>query len=182
MAVEDRARAKKAKPREGVAKTSPAPSKPVQGRGAAKPKASHPARRAIVATFPGSEDYLRLVTKFPLRPIKDDAHLDRALDVVESLIGRELDLGSEDYLAVLVGLVKAYEREASPIPDASEGDVLELLMEQRGVGQTDLQREVGIAQSTVSAVLKGARKLTKAQVVDLARFFRVNPAVFLPKG
>lgn len=182
MAVKDRARSKEPKPREPVAKTSPAPPKPAQVRGQADPKAIRPARRASTPALSGLEGYFRLIEQFPLQPIRDDAHLDEALATVQGLMNRDLDAGADSYLAVLVGLVETYERATSPIPNASEGDVLELLMEQRGVGQTDLQREVGIAQSTVSAVLKGTRKLTKAQVVDLARFFRVSPAIFLPKG
>lgn len=127
-------------------------------------------------------DYYALVKKFPLQPIRDDAHLCEALARVESLICRDLDEGAESYLAVLTGLVEAYEATKRLIPDASEADVLGLLMEQKGVNQTDLRNEVGISQSTVSAVLRGTRNLTKAQVVDLARFFNVPPAVFLPKA
>jgi hypothetical protein len=37
-----------------------------------------------------------------------------------------------------------------------------------------------IAQSTLSAVLSGARTLTKTQMIALAGFFHVSPAVFLP--
>jgi HTH-type transcriptional regulator/antitoxin HigA len=121
------------------------------------------------------------VKKFPLQPIRDDAHLGEALATVETLICRDLDEGAESYLAVLTGLVEAYEARTRPIPDASEADILGLLMEQKGISQTDLRDEVGISQSTVSAVLRGARNLTKAQVVDLARFFNVPPAVFLPR-
>ncbi|MDG3008350.1 helix-turn-helix domain-containing protein [Paludisphaera mucosa] len=126
-------------------------------------------------------NYLALVKKFPLQPIRDDAHLGEALATVETLMCRDLDEGAESYLAVLTGLVEAYEAGTRPIPDASEADVLGLLMEQKGVSQTDLRDEVGISQSTVSAVLRGARNLTKSQVVDLARFFKVPPAVFLPR-
>lgn len=126
-------------------------------------------------------NYLTLVKKFPLQPIRDDAHLGEALATVEALMCRELDEGSESYLAVLTGLVEAYEAKTCPIPDASEAEILGLLMEQKRVSQVDLRNEVGISQSTVSAVLRGTRNLTKSQVVDLARFFNVPPAVFLPR-
>ena len=43
-------------------------------------------------------------------------------------------------------------------------------------------KKVGIAQSTISAVLNGSRKLTKAHVLKLAEFFNVAPAAFLPSG
>ena len=126
-------------------------------------------------------NYYALVKKFPLQPIRDDAHLGEALATIEFLICRDLDEGAESYLAVLTGLVESYEARKGLIPDASEADVLGLLMEQKGVSQTDLRDEVGISQSTVSAVLRGTRSLTKAQVVDLARFFNVPPGIFLTK-
>ena len=72
-----------------------------------------------------------------------------------------------------------YEDEHEPIPDAPEADVLRVLMAANGLSQEDLARAVGIAQSTIS-VLNGARKLTKGQVITLARYFHVAPAAFLP--
>jgi transcriptional regulator with XRE-family HTH domain len=50
------------------------------------------------------------------------------------------------------------------------------------LSHTDLAKKVGIAQSTISAVLNGSRKLTKNQVIKLAAFFNVAPAAFLPNG
>lgn len=152
---------------------------PASSGGMAKAKRMTP--KASPPHLAHLRNYLALVKKFPLQPIRDDAHLGEALATVETLICRDLDEGAESYLAVLTGLVEAYEARTRPIPDASEADVLGLLMEQKGVSQTDLRDEVGISQSTVSAVLRGTRNLTKAQVVDLARFFNVPPAVFLPR-
>ena len=172
MKVEKGSRARAPKGREAA--VLPASSGGTAKAKRMEPKASPPALARL-------RNYLSLVKKFPLQPIRDDAHLGEALETVEALIGRDLDEGAESYLAVLTGLVEAYEARTRPIPDASEADVLGLLMEQKGVSQTDLRREVGISQSTVSAVLRGARSLTKAQVVDLARFFNVPPAVFLPR-
>ena len=70
----------------------------------------------------------------------------------------------------------------NPIPDASEADVLRLLMESNGLSQMALARKVGISQSTISAVLHGTRSLTRDQVITLARFFNVGPGAFLPGG
>ena len=50
----------------------------------------------------GDDNYLALVRAFPLRPIRSEAELDRAIAVIDSLIAREdLDLEQEDYLDVL---------------------------------------------------------------------------------
>jgi plasmid maintenance system antidote protein VapI len=50
------------------------------------------------------------------------------------------------------------------------------------LSQSDLAKKVRIAQSTISNVLKGTRKLTKDQVIKLAEFFHVAPAAFLSSG
>jgi antitoxin component HigA of HigAB toxin-antitoxin module len=91
-------------------------------------------------------------------------------------------LSSSEYLDVLTDLIEQYEADHEPIPDASEADVLRLLMESNGLSQMALARKVGISQSTVSAVLHGTRSLTRDQVITLARFFNVGPGAFLPGG
>jgi plasmid maintenance system antidote protein VapI len=49
------------------------------------------------------------------------------------------------------------------------------------LSQPKLAKAVGIAQSTISAVLNGSRSLTKDQAITLARHFGVSPAAFLPR-
>jgi HTH-type transcriptional regulator/antitoxin HigA len=123
--------------------------------------------------------YYPLVNMFPLVPIRDDAHLSQALAVVEELLTRDLDEGADAYLNVLTSLIESYESRVFPMPDISEADVLRELMRQNSLSQSALEEKVGIAQPTLSAVLRGSRKLTREQVVTLARFFHVSPAVFL---
>ncbi len=132
----------------------------------------------VVRTLPDA--YFDLVKQFPLIHIRDDHHLEQATDMLGRLLQEELDEGGQSYLDVLTDLIEAYEQEHVPIPDASEGDVLRMLIKANGLSQPRLAKSVGIAQSTLSAVLNGARSLTKDQVVKLARFFHVSPAVFLP--
>jgi HTH-type transcriptional regulator / antitoxin HigA len=62
----------------------------------------------------------------------------------------------------------------------AEADVLRDLMRSKQLGQQGLANKVGMAQSTISAVVNGTRSLTKEQVVKLGRFFGVSPAAFLP--
>lgn len=133
------------------------------------------------AVRPAAASFVALNATFPLRPIRTDAELAAALGVVEGLMRRELDADEADYLDVLADLVHKFEQAAHPIPDAAESDVLRLLMEGRGLSQTDLAAQCGIAQSTLSAVLAGNRSLTKEHVVTLAAVFGVSPAVFLPR-
>ena len=124
--------------------------------------------------------YLRLIRRFPLRPIQSEAELDRATAMLNELLDRdELDPAEDDYLDVLGDLVERYEEKAHPIPDVSEGEMLAFLIEQNGVRQVDVAKGAGIAQSTLSEVLAGKRRLTRGQVEKLARYFRVGPGVFL---
>ena len=40
----------------------------------------------------------------------------------------------------------------------------------------------GIAESTISAVLGGKRKLNRTQIAKLARYFHVEPGAFLSEA
>lgn len=134
------------------------------------------------AVRPAAPSYLKYIKAFPLRPLRNDKELAVAAHVVDQLLKFDLDEGGRDYLDVLTDLVEKYERERHPMPDASESDVLRLLMESNGLSQPQLAEKVGISQSTLSAVLTGKRSLTKEHVVALARYFNVSPAAFLPRG
>jgi transcriptional regulator with XRE-family HTH domain len=52
-------------------------------------------------------------------------------------------------------------------------------MEAKSVNQTEVAQATGIANSTISAVLKGVRQLTREHIGQLAIFFHVDPGVFL---
>ena len=54
--------------------------------------------------------------------------------------------------------------------------MLRALMQAHRFSQVRLAQQTGIAQSTLSAVLKETGSLTKEQVITLARFFHVSPA------
>jgi HTH-type transcriptional regulator / antitoxin HigA len=58
--------------------------------------------------------------------------------------------------------------------------VLRELMTANSLNQSRLAKAVGISPSTISAVLSGARTLSKEHMLKLAKFFRVSPSVFMP--
>jgi HTH-type transcriptional regulator / antitoxin HigA len=126
------------------------------------------------------DTYFKLVNRFPLVHIRNDAHLRLASETINRLLQEDRDKGAEEYLDVLTDLVETYESQHVLIPDASEADVLRELMRANGLSQSGLAKEVKIAQSTISAVLTGARSLTKDQVLRLAKFFHASPAAFMP--
>jgi HTH-type transcriptional regulator/antitoxin HigA len=127
-----------------------------------------------------SDRYFELVRQFPLRPIRSDDELARAIDVVNSLIDRaELDQDEDDYLEVLGDLVERYETENHPIPPVSDAEMLRHLIEAKGTTQAAVAAETGIAVSTVSEILSGKRGLNRRHIEALARHFHVSPAVFI---
>src|SRR5882672_10689051 len=107
------------------------------------------------------DTYFGLIRKFPLRSIRNETELDSAQVVLNGLLRQKLDEGGEQYLGALTDLIEVYEDKAHPIPDASEAEVLRMMMESNGLSQAGLARQVGISQSTISAVLGGVRSLTK---------------------
>lgn len=137
-------------------------------------------------TKPGSrlaaDPYLALVRRFPLRPIRSEEQLDAAIAMMDALLDRDaLEAGEADYLEVLGDLVRRYEDHAHPIEtgDLSDAEMLEHLIEAKGVKQVEVARATGIAESTLSEVLRGKRKLNRTQIAKLARYFRVSTDVFL---
>ncbi len=123
--------------------------------------------------------YFELVLQFPLRPIRSDQRLDEAVRMVDSLLDRrDLAPEEEDYLDVLGDLIERYEGEAHPMPPVSDAEMLRHLVEAKGITQTEVSRATGIADSTISEVLKGKRSLNRSHIGKLAKYFNVSPDVF----
>jgi HTH-type transcriptional regulator/antitoxin HigA len=115
----------------------------------------------------------------PLRPIRSKAALDRAIALVDELLDRgNLGRDEQDYLDVLSDLIERYEAEEHPIAPVSDAQMLQHLIEAKGVTQADVARETGIAESTISEVLAGKRSLNRTHIGKLARYFHVEPGVF----
>jgi HTH-type transcriptional regulator / antitoxin HigA len=139
-----------------------------------------PSPRAKTRPRKDLNGYLKLVRQLPLRPIRSEKELDRAIAMIDSLLDRDrLSPAEQDYLDVLGDLVERYEDQAYPIPDVSDGDMLRFLIDQREIAQAEIARATGIRESRISEVLSGKRKLTRTQITRLAAYFRVSPAVFL---
>jgi HTH-type transcriptional regulator/antitoxin HigA len=124
--------------------------------------------------------YLDLVRQFPLRPLRSAADLDAAVVVIDVLLDRpRLTAPEQDYLDVLSDLVEAYETETIPMRPIGDAELLRFLIEQKDVTQAAVAVGAGIAESTISAVLAGKRKLNRTQIASLARYFHVEPGTFL---
>jgi HTH-type transcriptional regulator / antitoxin HigA len=130
---------------------------------------------------PRGEGYLALIRELPLRPIRTEVELDRAIAMVDVLSDRDtLAPDEHDYLLVLADLIEKYEDEQYPIPAVSGVSMLRYLIESKGVTRAKVAVEAGIAESTLSEILAGKRKLGIRHVTILARYFKVDPGLFIP--
>jgi len=128
-----------------------------------------------------AEAYLDLIRKLPLRPIRSELELDRAIAMVDALSDRgTLSPDQHDYLLVLCGLVEDYEDEHHPIPAVSGVPMLRYLIESKGISQARVAAGAGIAESTLSEILAGKRKLGIKYITVLARYFKVDPGLLIP--
>src|SRR5258707_7212361 len=111
------------------------------------------------------DPYLALVRRFPLRPVRSDAELDRAIAMVDELTDRnDLVAGERDYLDVLSDLIERYESEAHPIQPVTDAVMLAHLIEAKGVTQADVARGTKVAHSTISAQRAGKRRLNRPRI------------------
>src|SRR6185312_14458029 len=85
-----------------------------------------------------SDSYMDLVTRFPLKTIKNDVEHRRACTMISELMGRELDSGAGDYLDALLVLVNKYEDENHAISEEmTPQEALRALMDSNQLSQAD---------------------------------------------
>ena len=96
--------------------------------------------------------------------IRSETDNEAALAVLESLgeRQRERPLAPEehDYIAVLAKLVEEYESSRYPRGPVSGAVMLAHLIEAKGITQARLAGDTGLAELTISQLLRGRRKLS----------------------
>jgi HTH-type transcriptional regulator/antitoxin HigA len=130
---------------------------------------------------PPGDRYLEMVRENPLRVIHSEEEYRRAIATLDRLSdrGNSRTADETEYLLALAVFVEKYEEEHHPIPPVSGVDMLRYLIENRQKTQREVAAGAGLADSTISEILAGKRKLSVKQVESLARFFKVKAAVFL---
>ncbi len=127
-----------------------------------------------------SDEYMSLVREFPLKLIGSARSHKSAMEMIRRLAANpDLKEGSLDYFKVLVRLVEDYEKQTFPFEQSSPGELLAGLMEVNNLRAVDLAEMV--IPSHISAILKGSRKISKAEAAKLGAFFKIDPAAFLEK-
>ncbi|MBK8223871.1 MAG: helix-turn-helix domain-containing protein [Candidatus Obscuribacter sp.] len=132
-----------------------------------------------------SKEYQALIERFPLRPIKSDEELDKAHEISMELHkkGESLTDDEGDYLSMLTDAIQRYEDRHHRVntDGVQPYEILQYLMTQHSLGQSDLKVILGVPQGRASELMNGKRELTKEQLALLAMRFNVSPNVFLPK-
>ncbi|MFZ2726720.1 MAG: transcriptional regulator [Methylococcaceae bacterium] len=111
-------------------------------------------------------------------PSTEDAY-QKLVDLLNELldeVGDNKQHPLSSLLRVVGILVSNYEQEHYPVTYSSPQEVLEYLMEEHNLKQSDLP-EIG-SQGVVSEILRGKRELNKRQIQALSVRFNISPEVF----
>ena len=130
-----------------------------------------------------ADDYMDLIKRFPLAPIRNARQLAQAHKVIDalSILGEDrLTPGQMDYLLVLGDLTAAYE---SPSVDEMTNDVtgldlLKHLAEEHALSASDVGRIIG-QRELGPKVLKGVRRISREHAKALGRHFGLPGEIFL---
>jgi HTH-type transcriptional regulator/antitoxin HigA len=127
-----------------------------------------------------SDRYFALIQELPLRPLRSRSELERAITMIDRILDRaKLARDEQDYLDVLSDLVEKFEDQHYPIEPVSGLDALVHLVESSGKTRATVAAEAGLPESTLSEVLSGRRRLNTRHIGILARYFRIDPGIFI---
>jgi HTH-type transcriptional regulator/antitoxin HigA len=147
-----------------------------------KTEAKQVATQSTSRRKPGAA-YFDLVNEFPLRLIETERELDQAIAILDELMDKnqrgERTKDEEEYMLALSVFVEEYEEKHYPMGHATGVEMLEFVIENRGLKQTDVAAGAGIPESTLSGILRGRRKLNTKHIAALAGFFNLDPGLFL---
>ena len=129
--------------------------------------------------------YMELFARFPIRPIRSAKEYDAAVEVLDELAVRDersLSRDEQDYLGALAMLVETYDAEHYRVDtsDLTPAQLLNFLMDQRGMSFNDLVKALG-SKAAASYLLNGTRVPSRAQCFKLGGHFGVAPGLFLSK-
>jgi HTH-type transcriptional regulator / antitoxin HigA len=142
-------------------------------------KSANAAGTNLAALIPAWEGLRKSAPFFgPIRNEGDYARMNALMEALLKEIGDDEDHPLADLLDMVSTFVADYEDAQVDDLDAEPREVLKYLMEEHGLTQTDLRREVG-TQGVVSEILAGRRLINARQAKALAKRFGISPAVFL---
>jgi antitoxin component HigA of HigAB toxin-antitoxin module len=116
------------------------------------------------------------------RQIASEAALARAIKRIDQLLdhGDSLSKADENELECLSDLVRAYEQKHFPVPAVGNREILSYLLEMKGITLRQLAAATGISYQSWLKIRDGTEEMGAQAMEKTARYFRVNPTVFLP--
>jgi antitoxin component HigA of HigAB toxin-antitoxin module len=128
-------------------------------------------------------DFNELVRNvYTLRPIHDDVEYGNVGEILDVLAVNEdrLNTDQRDFLEALTALIEQYDRAQEPLCASriTGLEALKFLLKENDMNGSDLGRLLG-HRTAGSAILRGKRKLTIAQIRKLAGHFSVDASLFL---
>jgi len=135
---------------------------------------------SVVEQTINPQAYGRLLAKAQPTIIKSEEENDRMLALVERLMAKGDELSPEEgkLLELLGRLIADFEEEFYQPREAAPHEVLQELMQARGLKQSDLIEVFG-SKSRVSEAVSGKRSISKSQAKALSEFFHVPADLFI---
>ena len=126
--------------------------------------------------------YESLLVEYQPRTIYNERDHERALSALDRLMrcaGAKPTVAQRDMIDLLAGVIERYEAEYFPMQQATPGELLKHLLENRGMTQRELARATAVPQSTIANVIAGRRGVSKANARKLADFFCLDVGAFI---
>lgn len=128
------------------------------------------------------KQYLKLVSVFPIVPIESWEHHKEAMEVLLKLHERddELTVAEIAYGKALGTMIDAFESKelAGQIEKPTGNGMLEFLMDQHSLTQSQIAELLEMPRQNINAFLKGKRGLPRAAREKLATRFSVKQEMF----
>ena len=131
-------------------------------------------------------NYLKLLDEMQFIPkvIETEAEYEQNLSVVEQLISKKDRRTPEEttLFRLLVKLIEDYEEESYQIKDWCDlppYEILQHLMESKGIKQSDLVGVISSSKGLISAIVNGKRAISKEQAKTLGAYFKLSPSLFI---
>jgi HTH-type transcriptional regulator/antitoxin HigA len=113
-----------------------------------------------------------------LKPIKNEADYESALQEIDRLWDVEAGTPESDILEILVTLVEAYEKQHYELPPPEPIAALEYFMESRGWTRKDLEPYIG-GRGRVSEILARKRPLTLTMIRRLEQATGIPASILI---
>lgn len=124
--------------------------------------------------------YSNLLAEIAPKAIETEAEYDRLLKEAEKLTFAKNPTPEQTALyKLLVTLIEVYEAENYAIDKSEPHEILQHIMESKGIRQADLVDIMKSSSGVVSEVVNGKRAISKAQAKALGDYFQVSPSLFI---